>query len=135
MWTCPRCERRFNKDNQSHYCTTKSIDELFEGKAEHLLLAFDKVLVDVYDFGEMSIGASVNTVIFTNRKAFLIVRPMSKLLDLKFYSDELHKSAKIHKSGPWAKKFYHHIRVKEAEEIDDEVIGLLKKGYDFGMKK
>ena len=84
MWTCPKCERRFNKDNQSHYCTTKTIDELFEGKSEDLILAFDKVLLAMYEMGEISIGASVNTVIFTNKKAFLIVRPLSKLLDLKF---------------------------------------------------
>ena len=134
MWTCPKCERRFNKDNQSHYCTTKSIDDLFEGKSEDLILAFDKVLLAIYEMGEISIGASVNTVIFTNKKAFLIVRPMAKLLDLKFYSDELLKGAKIYKAGEWGKKFFIHIRVKNDDDVDDEVINLLKKGYDFGLK-
>jgi hypothetical protein len=133
MWTCPRCERRFKNDNQSHYCTTKSIDDLFEGKPDELLLAFDKVLLDVYEFGDLSIGASVNTVIFTNKKAFLIVRPMSKVLDLKFYYSQELKSAKLHKVGMMGKKFYHHIRVKNEDEVDDEVVQLLKKGYDQGL--
>lgn len=134
MWTCPRCERRFKNDNQSHYCTTKSIDELFEGKPDELLLAFDKVLIKVFEFGDISIGASVNTVIFTNKKAFLIVRPMSKLLDLKFYSAEEIKSGKLHKVGAYGKKFYHHIRVKNEDEVDDEVVQLLRKGYHHGLK-
>lgn len=134
MWTCPKCERRFKNDNQSHYCTNKSIDELFEGKPEDLILAFDKILIHVYEFGEVSIGASVNTVIFTNRKAFLILRPMSKVLDLKFYYDEALKSGKIHKVGAYGKKYYHHIRVKDEYEVDDEVIQLLKKGYNQGLK-
>ena len=134
MWTCPRCERRFKNDNQSHYCIIKSIDELFVGKPDDLLLAFDKVLLKVFEFGDISVGASVNTIIFTNKKAFLIVRPMSKLLDLKFYYHEAIKSAKFHKVGEYGKKFYHHIRVKDEVEVDDDVVQLLKKGYDYGMK-
>ena len=134
MWTCSKCERRFKHDNQSHYCTTKSIDDLFEGKPENLILAFDKILVDVFEFGDISIGASVNTVIFTNKKAFLILRPMSKVLDLKFYYHEPLKSAKFHKVVEYGKKFYHHIRVKDEFEVDDEVIQLLKKGYNHGLK-
>jgi hypothetical protein len=31
------------------------------------------------------------------------------------------------------KKFYHHIRVKNEDEVDDEVVQLLKKGYDQGL--
>ncbi len=134
MWNCPKCERRFKNDNQSHYCTTKSIDDLFRGKPEDMLLAFDKVLVEVFELGDVSIGASVNTVIFTNKKAFLIVRPMSKLLDLKFYCGEELKSGKLHKTGAMGKKFYHHIRVKNDLEVDDEVIQLIKKGYNYGLQ-
>ena len=134
MWTCPKCERRFNRDNQSHYCTSKSIDDLFDKKPESLLLAFDKVLLAVYEMGEISIGASVNTVIFTNKRAFLIVRPMSKLLDLKFYHNEHLKSGKFHKSGEWGNKFYFHIRAKDEDDIDDEVINLLKKGFEYGNR-
>lgn len=133
MWTCPRCKRRFKNHNQSHYCTTKSIDDLFKGKPDDLLLAFDKILIDVSDFGDVSIGVSVNTVIFTNKKAFLIVRPMSKVLDLKFYHNQELRSANLHKSGKLGKKFYYHIRVKNEGEVDDEVIQLLKKGYDQGL--
>lgn len=134
MWTCPRCERRFNREKQSHYCTTKSIDELFVGRPEDVLLAFDKVLLATYEMGDISVGASVNTVIFTNKRAFLIVRPMSKLLDIKFYHDELIKSGKFHKSGEWGKKFYFHIRAKDEHDIDDEVVNLLKKGFDYGNR-
>ena len=133
MWTCPKCDRRFNRDNQSHYCTTKSIDDLFKGKPDDLILAFDQVLLQVYEFGEITVGASVNTVVFTNKKAFLIIRPMSKLIDIKFYSYLEFKSPKIHKSGPWGSKYYYHIRIADESQIDDEVVGLLKKGYDYGM--
>ncbi|WP_235296507.1 DUF5655 domain-containing protein [Portibacter marinus] len=134
MWICPKCSRRFANDNQSHYCTDITVDDLLEGKPENGILAFDQVLLSVYEFGDVDVGASVNTAIFTNKKAFLIVRPMSKILDLKFYYDEPLKSGKLHKVGKMGKKFYHHIRISNEEEVDDEVVQLLKKGYDQGMK-
>lgn len=134
VWVCPKCERRFASANQSHYCTDTTIDDLFEGKPDDILLAFDQVLLNVFEFGDISVGASVNTAIFTSRRAFLIVRPMSKLLDLKFYYSEPLKSAKLHKVGKMGKKFYHHIRVSNEDEVDDEVVQLLKKGYDYSKK-
>lgn len=134
MWTCPKCERRFKNENQAHYCVDVTIDELFEGKPDNLILAFDKVLLDVYEFGDIGVGTSKNTVIFASVKAFLIVRPMSKMLDLKFYFDKELHSPKIHQSGKYGKKYYYHIRVKDSSEVDDEVISLLKKGYDFSKK-
>ncbi len=133
MWTCQICERKFAKNNQSHFCVTTTIDDLFKDKPDNLLVAFDRILVDVFEFGEMSIGASKNTVIFTNKKAFLIIRPMSKLLDLKFYFNETLKSAKLHTTGAHGKYFYHHIRIQDEEDVDHEVISLLKKGYNYGL--
>ncbi len=88
MYTCPKCERKFKVNNQSHMCTTKTIDDLFENRADNVVLAFESVLNVTMDWEPQSIGASVNTVIFTNKKAWLIVRPMTKELDLKFYYSE-----------------------------------------------
>ncbi len=84
MWTCPRCERQFKTRNQSHSCVTKSLDELFAKCPDHLLLAFDRLLSAVMEWEPISVGASQNTVVFTNKKAWLIVRPMRKELDVKF---------------------------------------------------
>jgi hypothetical protein len=69
-------------------CTTKTIDDLFEKRADNVILAFESVLNVTMDWEPQSVGASVNTVIFTNKKAWLIVRPMTKELDLKFYYSE-----------------------------------------------
>ncbi|MEM1320346.1 MAG: DUF5655 domain-containing protein [Bacteroidota bacterium] len=134
MWTCPRCERRFKTRNQSHMCVTKTLDELFENKPDHLLLAFDRLLTSVIDWEMNTVGASVNTVIFTNKKAWLIVRPMSKELDLKFYYHEPIESDRFKKITHYNKKYAHHIRVREEEEITSEVLELLRMGFDYAMQ-
>ena len=135
MWTCPRCDRRFQKNNQSHFCVDTTIDDLFEGKPEDLLLTFDRVLADVYEFGEMTIGTSKNTIIFTTRKAFLIIRPMTKTLDIKFYSDQKLHSSRLHKMGKYGNKYYYHLRLNEPELIDEEILELIRVGYVYSNER
>jgi len=89
MWECPKCERIFKTTNQSHSCTNKTLDDLFENRPDNLILTFDKLLVAVMDWEPNSAGASTNTIVFTNKKAWLIVKPMTKELDLKFYLNSI----------------------------------------------
>ena len=50
MWTCPKCERNFKSTNQSHICAIVNIDDLFLGKPNNLLGAFDALLIGVIDW-------------------------------------------------------------------------------------
>lgn len=111
-------------------CTTKSIDDLFEGKPEGLMLAFDQVLIGVIDWEPCSLGPSTNTVIFTKEKAWLIVRPMTKELDLKFYYPEVISHPLIKKTSEYRGKHAHHIRIKDETQVNEELIGLLRKGWE-----
>jgi len=110
------------------------MDALFEGKPDELILIFDKLLVELIDWPEMEVGASVNTIIFTSKSAFLIVRPMSKLMDIKFYSDESIEHPLIHKSGDYRGKYYYHIRVSSEEELTEDFFKLIQYGYRYSMR-
>ena len=129
MWQCPICERMFKSNNQSHMCTTKTIDDLFEGRSDELLLAFDKLLISVIDWEPCTVGPSTNTIVFTKQKAWLIVRPLRKELDIKFYHPTRIKHRYIFKTQDYGRSIAHHIRVSTPEEIDEELLSLLYKGY------
>ena len=131
MWTCPKCDRNFKSANQWHMCTDKTIDELFEGKPDNLVLAFDKVLISVIDWEPCAVGMSTKSIVFSKEKAWLIVKPMSKELDLKFYNSEIIQNPRIKKTSKWGNKYAHHIRVSYDHQVDDEVISLLRVGYEF----
>lgn len=134
MWTCPRCQRQFKGTNQSHSCVTFDIDDLFEGKPENLLLAFDRLLVQVIDWEPNSLGPTKNAIVFTNKKAWLIVKPMSKELDIKFYFDTVLESAALKKVAPfYGNKYAHHIRISDENQITPEVLRLLRVGFDFAL--
>lgn len=67
----------------------------------------------------------------TNQTHSLIVKPMSKELDLKFYQSDSIQSLYIKRSSFWGKKWAHQIRIKDAVQIDEELLRLLKMGFDF----
>jgi hypothetical protein len=43
MWRCEKCNRKFKSKNQWHSCTDIDMGELFLGKSDELVLAFDKL--------------------------------------------------------------------------------------------
>jgi len=86
MWTCPKCERDLKNPNQWHNCVKVSIDSLFEGKSEELVLVFDKLLSEIIDWENIAVSATQNCIVFVHNQTFLIIRPMKKQLDLKFYT-------------------------------------------------
>ena len=88
MWTCPKCERELKNPNQWHNCVKVSMDSLFEGKPEELVLVFDKLLSEIIDWENVAVSATKNCIVFVHNQTFLIIRPMKKQLDLKFYSEE-----------------------------------------------
>ncbi|MFK7936729.1 MAG: DUF5655 domain-containing protein [Saprospiraceae bacterium] len=134
MWTCSKCERVFKITNQSHYCNEATIDTIFAGKPDILVHTFDELLVKVIDWEPNNVGVAKHAIVFTNKKAWLIVKPMSKELDVKFYCDEAIRHPRVKKVKDWGKMFAHHIRVNDPAQIDEEVLQLLRKGFEYGMK-
>ena len=130
-WICPKCERKFRMANQWHDCVTNDIDSLFKGKNPELLIVFDKLLSNIIDWPDVSVGPTSNCIVFVKDKTFLIIRPMKELLDLKFYLKERHFDHHIHKSVEYGEKYEHHIRLSSVEDITPEVSKFIKMAYDF----
>ncbi len=114
-------------------CSTKDIGELFEGRPDTLVLAFDAILQATIDWQPNTIGASIHSVVMTSKKAWLIIKPMKKCLDVKFYYDELLTSHRVHKTTKYPNKWAHHLRIHHEDEVDQEIIELLQTGYKYSV--
>ena len=132
MWTCPECNRKFKTKNQSHMCSDTTIDDIFEGRPDNLIMAFDKILVSVIDWEPCSVGASTKSVVFTKEKAWLIVKPLSKELDVKFYYPEKMSHRYVKKTTVYRNQVAHHLRVSGPDQVDDEFVGLLYQAFSIG---
>ena len=97
-WTCPKCGREFPKAEQRHYCARVSLDSLFAGRPAELVLLFDKLLAEVADWDGVLVDTTPNCIVFTHRLTFLVIRPMKKELDIKFYTKTAHPEKPFFKS-------------------------------------
>lgn len=131
MWTCPKCERDLKNPNQWHNCVKVSIDSLFEGKAKELVFVFDKLLSEIIDWQNVAVSATQNCIVFIHNQTFLIIRPMKKEIDLKFYSATQLEGELVLKSVSYSGKFENHIRVSKLEDLTQTVYGYIKRSYQF----
>ncbi len=129
MWTCPKCERELKNPNQWHNCVKVSIDSLFEGKAEELVFVFDRLLSEIIDWGNVAVSATQNCVVFVHNQTFLIIRPMKKELDLKFYSTNQLEEEPILKSIFYSGKYQNHVRVSSLQDLTSQVFSYIKQSY------
>lgn len=114
-------------------CSQKEIGELFLDKPDDMVLAYDDLVQVISKWTPFSIGASVHSVVVTSKKAWLIIKPMKSELDVKFYHDSLLESERIKKVTKMGKRYAHHIRIRSSEELNEDIYGLLKMGFECSL--
>lgn len=131
MKVCPKCERELKNENQWHNCVKVSIDSLFEGKAVELILVFDKLLTEIVDWDAVAVSATQNCIVFVHNQTFLIIKPMQKVLNLKFYTATEQEDELIIKSVAYSGKFENHIRVAKLADLTTTVFAYIKQSYNL----
>jgi len=130
-YICPKCERELVSEHQSHYCAKISLDDLFKGKSDELLLLFDKLLAEVADWTDVLVSTTLNCVTFVHRQTFFVIRPMQKQLDLKFYSAKPIETIAVIKSIATAGKYQNNIRLSNIYELRPQLFGWISESYEL----
>jgi len=130
-WVCPKCERELVKENQTHYCARVSIDSLFKGRSDEMVLAFDKLLAVVADWNDVIVSTTPHCIVFVHRKTFLVIRPMQKVLDVKFYSLTAQTGRPVINSILYSGKYANNIRLKTVDELTQQVFKLIYQSYEL----
>ncbi len=128
-WICPKCERELLRENQTHYCARVSVDSLFKGKPAELVLVFDKILAEVADWEDVLVSTTPNCIVFVHRKTFLVIRPMQKVLDVKFYSDVANTGRPIINSILYKGKYANNVRIAVLDELTPQLFKLIHQSY------
>jgi hypothetical protein len=95
------------------------------------VLVFDKILAEVADWPKVLVGVTPNCIVFARRVGFLIIRPMKKWLDIKFYSAVPHPEKPVIKSIAAVKKFANHIRVESLDNLRPALFKYIRESYDL----
>lgn len=130
-WTCPNCDRELPWKDYRHYCKRVDLNDLFEGRPPELILVFDKILAEVADWPKVLVGVTPNCIVFTRRVGFLIIRPLKKWLDLKFYSSASHTEKPVMKSVAAGRKYANHIRIASLHELRPALFKYIRESYEL----
>lgn len=126
---CPNCNRVLRSINASHYCKEVAIDDLFLDKTDEVVLVFDRLYQHFSEWEEVEISATKNCIVFVRNKTFLVAKPMSKCLEVKFYSSDMIDDDELHKVEQWNSKIQGIARFQNEQELTVKFLDYFKESY------
>ena len=110
---------------------TDWIAEQYKGKDE-LKGWYDKLMKAINRIGkDVEIASKKAYVSLRRKKQFAIIQPSTKnRLDVGLNIKGLAPSGKLEVSGSWNAMCTHRIKLEDAKDINDELIGWIKKSYE-----
>lgn len=131
-WTCPECGRQFGRVKQGHECApAMTIEEYFASGPSHERPVFDAVMAGLRGVGPIHVEP-VSVGIFLKRsRTFAELRPMTRWVAVSFSLERTVQSYRIARKVVEAGRRKHHVvNVRNADEVDDELLRWLTEAYD-----
>ncbi|MCB0646127.1 MAG: hypothetical protein KDC49_05670 [Saprospiraceae bacterium] len=126
---CPHCKRPLRNAKAWHYCEEVSMDDLFADKSDTILLIFDAVMQEVVKWEDVEMSATKNCVVFVRNKTFLVVKPMTKFLEIKFYSEAFIEDDDLYKCTLWNNKHHGILRISHENELKSSHFQYFRESY------
>lgn len=137
-WTCPRCDKTFQKENQGHMCAVVELDHLFLGKEPHIRPLFEELIEKAAALGEFRITTSPKSITMYSPadKAFWVLEPKKKWLDGFFLLDRAVNEFPVYRiAQPSRNRYAHFVRFTEAADLDRFVLSLLEEAYALSRQR
>lgn len=134
-WTCHKCGKTYQKQNQYHICAEAGIDEVLRYDSASIGL-YHMLLNLISEFGEFETRVSTKSITLVKGIGFALVYPRRKAIDICLFLNDEVDHPSIHKIQQYSKNRYlHTIRIREPDELSNEVLQLVKQAYDLKDKQ
>jgi len=77
------------------------------------------------------VSTTPHCIVFVRRYTFLVIRPMKKALDVKFYSKTMLHGNLIVKSTGGEGKFENHMRVTALDDLTQQLFSYLHQSWQL----
>jgi hypothetical protein len=130
-WTCPLCEREFDRARQAHTCLPgNTITETFAGGREWQRPVCDAVIAYVETLGPLHVDAVGVGVFLKHQRKFAELRPMARALSLALVLPRpVHDDRFVRRLTGSAERFWHFVRLTDAGDVDDQLRDWLAEAY------
>ena len=137
-WTCPKCEKRFSRDNQSHFCEKVTQKEFLHHHNEEMGAYYLEFLAWAQQHFEIREQFTKKAVSWyaPNDRVFLVTRLKKRWLDSHYYFGEEILEFPVFKTL-WSEKgdkCVHFMRVHDEEDLDEGCRRRLEEAYVFAME-
>lgn len=133
LWKCPRCGRIFRQINQAHSCGVGSIEEMLEGKPDHLVKLYRSLEKTLKTFGKMEIVAKRRYALFRTTRIFADLVFMKDALRLVILLDRKVNDPLFFKIQQMSTHHIAHVaKLRTAADLR-AVKAYLKEGYRFAQ--
>lgn len=131
-WICPECGRLFGRSGQSHDCAPGlTIEEYFETGPSRERPIFDAVMAHVGTLGPVHADIVSVGVFLKNPRKFAELRPKEKWVAVSFSLRRRASHPTItRKVVEYGNRYWHVANVREASQINADLLELLSEAYD-----
>lgn len=135
MWSCPKCERVFEKASQPHSCSKIPLEKHFENKIKAKEI-FDRLLKEIDEkVGKVKTISLPCCIHLFGKYDFLAALPKKEVLEVRFSLEKVLKSPRLKQSVPVSSKYFKNcIDIDSPEKIDKELITWLTESYHLKDK-
>jgi hypothetical protein len=126
---CSKCKRTIRSNNSYHYCKEVAIDDLFLKKSDEIVLIFDRLLEQLSALDDVDISATKNCIVFVRNKTFVVAKPMTKCLEIKFYAIDALDDDELYKCQLWNSKYECILRFQDENELNSKHFNYFKNSY------
>jgi len=111
--------------------TPDPVDAQYSGK-ESLRPIYEGLMEQVQAFGEdVEIAPKKSYVSLRRAKQFALIQPSTKTrVDVGIKFADRSAEGRLEESGSWSQMVSHRVRLSEAGEVDDALIGWLREAYE-----
>jgi hypothetical protein len=137
LWTCRKCGKRFVTPKMWHSCGRFTVAQFFEGRSPHLKSLYRAYVKFARRCGPFTVDPAKTRISFQGRVRFAGVAGATKdALLIGFWLKRRIASPRFLRVEFYPKSDYvYRLRLTDAKQLDDELLGWLREAYDVGQQK
>ena len=122
---------KYREADASSHDADDLVANQYKGK-EVLKPIYDLLLKEISAFGsDVEVAPKKAAVSFRKKRQFALVQPSTKTrIDLGLKLNDATLTERLENSGPFGSMCTNRVRLTDVSEVDDELIGWIKKAYE-----
>jgi hypothetical protein len=131
-WSCPRCDREFDRVNQSHTCAPgNDVADTFNGFPDAHRAVCDAIVAYLRTLGPLHVDAVQVGVFLKTQRKLAEVRPKKRWVSLELVLPTTLTSPRVLRHQRLCEdRFVHWIRLARPGDVDGELRDWLRVAYD-----